>query len=48
MRFLFFFQKFWDIVKGDIVDMFQDFYNGNLDLYRLNFALLTLILRARC
>lgn len=38
-----FYQKFWDLVKTDIVSMFQDFLAGNLDLYRLNFALLTLI-----
>lgn len=38
-----FYQKFWDVVKNDIVEMFRDFYEGKLDLYRLNFALLTLI-----
>jgi hypothetical protein len=38
-----FFQKFWEVVKRDIVYMFKDFYDGNLDLYRLIFALLTLI-----
>jgi hypothetical protein len=37
------FQKFWDIIKNDIVRMFQDFHTGDLDLTRLNFALLTLI-----
>jgi hypothetical protein len=38
-----FYQKFWDVVKKDIVALFLDFYNENLDLNRLNFALLTLI-----
>jgi hypothetical protein len=38
-----FFQKFWDIIKNDIISLFQDFYTGDLDLTRLNFALLTLI-----
>jgi hypothetical protein len=38
-----FYQKFWDIVKSDILALFQDFHDGNLDLYRLNFSLLTLI-----
>jgi hypothetical protein len=37
-----FFQKFWDIIKTDILNMFQDFHEGTLDLYRLNFVLLTL------
>jgi hypothetical protein len=40
-----FFQKFWDIIKNDIISLFQDFYTGELDLTRLNFALLTLILK---
>jgi hypothetical protein len=38
-----FYHKFWDIVKGDIMNMFRDFYEGGIDLFRLNFAMLTLI-----
>ena len=38
-----FYQKFWDLVKGDLVKMFNDFFNGELDLYRLNFAMISLI-----
>lgn len=38
-----FYQKFWDVVKRDIVNLFRDFHEGKLDLYRLNFALITLI-----
>lgn len=38
-----FYQKFWDLVKDDLVHMFDDFHNGNLDLYRINCALVTLI-----
>jgi hypothetical protein len=42
MAFLsFFYQKFWDVVKKDIVALFLDFYNEDLDLDRLNFALLS-------
>jgi hypothetical protein len=37
-----FFQKFWDIIKLEIVNTFQDFHEETLDLYRLNFAPLTL------
>jgi hypothetical protein len=29
-----FYQKFWDLVKDDIVRMFNDFHTGTLDLYR--------------
>jgi hypothetical protein len=38
-----FYQKFWDIIKDDLVALFDDFYKGDLDLCRLNFALVTLI-----
>jgi hypothetical protein len=38
-----FYQKFWDILKSDLVRLFEDFHNRKLDLYRLNCALLTLI-----
>jgi hypothetical protein len=38
-----FYQKFWDLVKQGIINMFNDFFRGELDLDRLNFALLTLI-----
>jgi len=32
-------------VKKDLVDLFDDFHKGKLDLYRLNCALVTLILK---
>ena len=38
-----FFQNFWDIVKGDLVRMFDFWFDGNLDLFRLNFAMIILI-----
>jgi len=38
-----FYQKFWDLIKEDIVGMFLDFHKGELSLSRLNFAMLTLI-----
>lgn len=31
-----FYQKFWDIVKGDIVSMFIDYQQGSLHLRRPN------------
>jgi hypothetical protein len=38
-----FYQKFWGLIKNDVMDLFMDFYKGKLDLFRLNFAMLTLI-----
>jgi hypothetical protein len=38
-----FYQKFWDVIKKDFVAMFQAWWDGKLDLYRLNFAMLALI-----
>ena len=38
-----FYHKFWDLIKADLVDMFNDFHRGNLDLKRLNFAMISLI-----
>lgn len=37
------FQVFWDIVKGDLTKMFDAWFDGELDLFRLNFAMITLI-----
>jgi hypothetical protein len=38
-----FYQKFWEVIKKDIFAMFEDFYKGDLDVYRLNFALVILV-----
>jgi hypothetical protein len=38
-----FYQKFWEYIKEYICDLVKEFQVGNLDLFRLNFALLTLI-----
>jgi hypothetical protein len=38
-----FYQKFWSVIKQDFIDMFEDFHKGELDLYILNFVLLTVI-----
>jgi hypothetical protein len=38
-----FYQHFWDLIKGDLLAMFDAWNNMDLDLYRLNFSLLTLI-----
>jgi hypothetical protein len=38
-----FYQTFWDVAKNDLVEMFNAWHEDNLDLYRLNFAMITLI-----
>jgi hypothetical protein len=38
-----FFQKFWDIVKGDIIQLFDDFHNNRVDISRLNYGIITLL-----
>jgi hypothetical protein len=38
-----FYQTFWDVVKKDLIDMFNAWHKDKLDLFRLNFAMITLI-----
>jgi hypothetical protein len=38
-----FYQKIWDEIRGDIMNMFNDLFYGQMDLFRLNFDMLTLI-----
>ena len=38
-----FYKEFWDVIKGDLKQMFDDFHTGNLNIHRLNFAFLALI-----
>jgi hypothetical protein len=35
------YQKFCNVIKKDFIEMFEDFHKEDLDLYRLNFALIT-------
>jgi hypothetical protein len=32
-----FFRKFWDLIKGDMMKMFQDLWNHQLDLKKIKF-----------
>jgi hypothetical protein len=36
-----FYQKFWDVIKGDLITMFQDLYDGDLPIFSLNFGVIT-------
>jgi hypothetical protein len=38
-----FYQKFWELIKGDLTNLFRDFEKNEADLFRINFAMLTLI-----
>jgi hypothetical protein len=38
-----FYQCFWEVIKDDLISLFEDWYAGNLDIFRLNFAMITLI-----
>jgi hypothetical protein len=38
-----FYQTFWDVVKKDLIDMFNAWHEDKLDLFRLNFTMITLI-----
>jgi hypothetical protein len=38
-----FFQKIWELIHMDIWNFFKDFYEGNLDIERLNYGMVTLL-----
>jgi hypothetical protein len=38
-----FYKKFWVLVKQDILELFLDQQKGELDLYKLNFSVLSII-----
>lgn len=40
---IFFFQKFWPIIKNDLTALCQDFFNGSANLERINWANIVLI-----
>ena len=38
-----FYQVFWNLIKDDLMALFRDFHNGDLDLFSLNFGVIILI-----
>jgi hypothetical protein len=38
-----FYNNFWEVIKGDLLAMVNDFYLGNLDIARLNYGVITLV-----
>jgi hypothetical protein len=41
--FILFYQTYWDLIKDNLVLMFQDFHQNKFDISRLNRALICLI-----
>jgi hypothetical protein len=39
----FFYQKYWDIIAQDLLNLFDAWFDEKLDIFRLNFAMITLI-----
>ena len=38
-----FYQQFWDVIKGDLMQMFHDLHNGDIHLFSLKFDAITLL-----
>uniref|UniRef100_A0A453NB92 Reverse transcriptase domain-containing protein n=1 Tax=Aegilops tauschii subsp. strangulata TaxID=200361 RepID=A0A453NB92_AEGTS len=38
-----FYKKCWHIIKDDLMPMFHDFFDGHLELFHLNFGIITLL-----
>jgi hypothetical protein len=38
-----FYQHFWEVIKLDLMALFECFQKGDLDLYKLNFGVITLL-----
>lgn len=38
-----FYKECWDIIQGDLMSMFHDLFNGQLQLFKLNFGTVTLL-----
>jgi hypothetical protein len=42
-----FFQVNWPIIKEDIIELFADFYLGRMDIKRINYGIITLLLKSK-
>jgi hypothetical protein len=43
---LLFFKEFWNLVEDDLMRMFKDFNEGNLNIQKLNYGVISLIPKA--
>jgi hypothetical protein len=39
----FFYQKYWDIIAHDLLNLFDAWFDDKLDIFRLNFSMITMI-----
>jgi len=44
---IFFYSRFWDIMREDIMPLFSELYHNKLDLQRLNYATVVLVPKKR-
>jgi hypothetical protein len=42
-----FYQKFWDVIKHDLMALFAQLQKGELPLYKLNFGMITFLQKKR-
>ena len=42
-----FYQHFWEVIKGDLTNMFHDLHSDDLPLFSLNFDVITLLPKTR-
>jgi hypothetical protein len=42
-----FYQKFWDVIKEDLISIFHELHSRDLPLFSLNFGVITLIPKAQ-
>jgi len=40
-------QHFWDVVKGDLIQMFHELHSGEIPIFSLNFGVITLLLKTQ-
>lgn len=40
-------QKIWNVIKGDLMQMFLSVHNGDLPLFSLNFVVIILITKVQ-
>jgi hypothetical protein len=38
-----FYQRFWEVIKYDLMDLFKEFHEGTLPLFHLNYGVITLL-----
>ena len=38
-----FYQHFWDVVKGDLIQMFHELHSGEIPIFSVNFGVITLL-----